>query len=77
MAYYRCRFPQEYALANAIDHPRNVILREDILVDPLDAWLASAFDPVGRRDTICALAEASRADDGPDPVPCQNLSHCV
>ncbi|MET9302946.1 zinc ribbon domain-containing protein [Micromonospora chalcea] len=22
-AYYRCRFPQEYALANQIPHPRN------------------------------------------------------
>ena len=24
MAYYRCRFPAEYALANQIDHPLNV-----------------------------------------------------
>jgi hypothetical protein len=40
VAYYRCRFPQEYALANAIDHPRNVIMREDIMIGPLDAWLA-------------------------------------
>ncbi|WP_051107042.1 recombinase family protein [Salinispora arenicola] len=32
VAYYRCRFPQEYAIANKVDHPRNVILREDVLV---------------------------------------------
>jgi site-specific DNA recombinase len=44
-AYYRCRFPQEYALANRIEHPRNVILREDILIKPLDTWLAQEFGP--------------------------------
>jgi site-specific DNA recombinase len=31
-AYYRCRFPQEYALANTIDHPHSVYLREQLLV---------------------------------------------
>jgi hypothetical protein len=36
VAYYRCRFPQEYALTNKITHPRNVILREDTLIQPLD-----------------------------------------
>ncbi|MFT2017182.1 zinc ribbon domain-containing protein [Streptomyces sp. 796.1] len=23
-AYYRCRFPEEYALANHVQHPRNI-----------------------------------------------------
>jgi site-specific DNA recombinase len=36
VAYYRCRFPQEYALANHVEHPRNVIMREDLMVKPLD-----------------------------------------
>jgi len=27
-AYYRCRFPAEYALANEISHPRNVYVRQ-------------------------------------------------
>ena len=27
-AYYLCRFPIEYALANRITHPKNVYLRE-------------------------------------------------
>ncbi|MEU0962209.1 hypothetical protein ABZ328_22120 [Micromonospora aurantiaca] len=48
-AYYRCRFPQEYALANQVPHPRNVYLREDALTDPLDSWLASAFAPTASR----------------------------
>ncbi|MEV8514231.1 hypothetical protein [Dactylosporangium sp. NPDC051484] len=42
-------FPQEDALANIIDCPRNVIMREDVMVGHLDAWLASAFDPLNRR----------------------------
>ena len=29
--YYRCRFPAEYALANRVQHPVNVYLREDQL----------------------------------------------
>ncbi|MGW3621837.1 zinc ribbon domain-containing protein [Micromonospora arida] len=33
-AYYRCRFPQEYALANQVQHPSNVYLCEDTLTDP-------------------------------------------
>ncbi|HET9878283.1 MAG TPA: zinc ribbon domain-containing protein, partial [Candidatus Limnocylindria bacterium] len=36
-AYYRCRFPDEYALANHIQHPRNVYLREKHVLPPLDA----------------------------------------
>ncbi|HEX5994940.1 MAG TPA: hypothetical protein VFY84_07335 [Jiangellales bacterium] len=47
-AYYRCRFPQEYALANRLEHPRNVYMREEALVDPLDRWLLQAFAPAQR-----------------------------
>ncbi|MGW8380846.1 recombinase family protein [Streptomyces sp. ODS28] len=35
-AYYRCRFPQEYAVANKVDHPLNVCLRESSLIGPVD-----------------------------------------
>jgi hypothetical protein len=44
-AYYRCRFPSEYATANKIDHPPGVFVREDRIVGPLDDWLAAVFDP--------------------------------
>ncbi|MBO4142124.1 hypothetical protein J5U46_18385 [Micromonospora tulbaghiae] len=57
-AYYRCRFPQEYALANQVPHPRYVYLREDALTDPLDTWLASAFAPHRIAQTITAMADA-------------------
>jgi site-specific DNA recombinase len=43
--YYRCRFPQEYALANRIAHPRNVYLREDAVLPALDNWLVQVFAP--------------------------------
>jgi hypothetical protein len=54
-AYYRCRFPQEYALANRVDHPRNVIMREETLILPLDTWLTQAFGPLQRRHTIAKI----------------------
>jgi site-specific DNA recombinase len=61
--YYRCRYPNEYALANKIDHPRNVYLREAAILDPLDAWLAQVFAPTRMRDTLRRLSEASTIDD--------------
>ncbi|WP_218896237.1 recombinase family protein [Micromonospora purpureochromogenes] len=64
-AYYRCRFPQEYALVNQVAHPRNVYLREDALTDPLDTWLASAFGPDRIERTISAMADAQATDDLP------------
>ena len=44
-AHYRCRFPYEYALANRIEHPAAVYLREDAVVESLDAWPTTVFDP--------------------------------
>lgn len=61
-AYYRCRFPQEYGLANQVDHPRNVYLREDALTDPLDTWLATAFTPDRLQQTITAMADAQQPE---------------
>ncbi len=43
--YYRCRFPAEYALANKINHPKGVYLREADITGPLDDWLTTAFAP--------------------------------
>jgi hypothetical protein len=62
VAYYRCRFPQEYALANKINHPRNVIMREEGLIDPLDQWLTQAFAPPRQASTIAAIADQVQTD---------------
>ena len=69
--YYRCRFPNEYALANEITHPLNVTLRQDVLLGPLDGWLASKFEPLHLPATIEELAAASaplQADAGDDEI---------
>ncbi|MFC7306775.1 recombinase family protein [Streptomyces monticola] len=57
-AYYRCRFPEEYALANRIEHPRNIFLRESWITPPLDDWLARAFMPHRIDNTIDLMAAA-------------------
>ncbi|MFJ5599939.1 zinc ribbon domain-containing protein [Micromonospora parva] len=71
VAYYRCRFPQEYALANEVEHPRNVYLREDALTDPLDEWLASAFTPDHLDQTITAMCDAQPTDTTPQTAAAQ------
>jgi site-specific DNA recombinase len=44
-AYYRCRFPREYARANSIEHPANVYLREDRLLEPMLSWICRSLPP--------------------------------
>jgi site-specific DNA recombinase len=63
--YYRWRFPAEYALANRLHHPLNVSLRQDALLDPLDEWLASKFEPRHLPATIDELAAAAASLSGP------------
>jgi site-specific DNA recombinase len=60
--YYRCRFPAEYALANQVQHPRNVNLREDAVLGHVDKWLAREFAPHRMSETLRALAAVQ-----PDP----------
>ena len=66
--YYRCRFPSEYALANRVPHPLNVTLRQDALLEPLDTWLASKFEPPHLPATIDELAAASTS---PPEIPAE------
>jgi DNA invertase Pin-like site-specific DNA recombinase len=62
-AYYRCRYPAEYALANDVEHPRTVYLREVDVVSELDRWLAQLFDPEHLDETCAELAAASGSTD--------------
>jgi site-specific DNA recombinase len=59
--YYRCRFPAEYALANRVEHPLNVCLREDAILGEVDGWLARQFAPHRLRRTLADLAAAQDA----------------
>jgi site-specific DNA recombinase len=63
-AHYRCRFPNEYAVGNKIDHPLTVYVREAAVLNPLDTWLAQAFAPHCIAQSLTALANA-QPDDGP------------
>lgn len=62
-ARYRCKFPAEYALANKLDHPRTVYLREDAVVPKLDEWLAQLVDDAHIDETCQALAMAGEHDE--------------
>ncbi|MET8121131.1 hypothetical protein [Micromonospora sp. NPDC005189] len=66
-AYYRCRYPNEYALANHVQHPRNVYVAERDIVPALDNWLLRAFAPHRLTDTIRRL-HAAQPHTGPDTV---------
>jgi site-specific DNA recombinase len=57
-AYYRCRYPSEYAHGAGFDHPINVYLREADLVSKLDAWLARLVNPASIEATCRRLAAA-------------------
>lgn len=57
-AYYRCRYPTEYALPRRAKHPPTVYVREDQVVPPLDDWIARIFEPDRLEATCRALAEA-------------------
>ncbi|MGW0885296.1 zinc ribbon domain-containing protein [Streptomyces sp. NPDC002671] len=60
--YYRCEFKeQEQALYPGLTHPRTVYLREDVVCNALDQWIARAFAPDRLTTTLEALTHASAA----------------
>jgi site-specific DNA recombinase len=61
---YRCRYPSEYSLANDIDHPASVLVREDRIVEALDGWLLQLFEPDRIDETISELIAAAGPSDG-------------
>lgn len=66
--YYRCEFKEEEAaLYPDLTHPRTVYLREDIVCQTLDEWIARAFAPDRLFATIEALTHASAAASTAEP----------
>ncbi|MGY1976299.1 recombinase family protein [Nocardia gipuzkoensis] len=62
--YYRCRAKTIAPGSPALqDHPRTVNLREDVVVTPIDGWLASLFDRKHRENTIAALVAAQDTEN--------------
>ena len=62
-ARYRCKFPAEYALANRVEHPLTVRVKESSIVPRLDAWLGELFDEANLDQTCEALAMAGEGDE--------------
>ncbi|BAD57733.1 hypothetical protein [Nocardia farcinica] len=58
LPHYRCRYPSEYALANNLDHPTTVYLREDQLSGPIDSRLAEIFHPDRIEHSLTMLDDA-------------------
>src|SRR6266540_15817 len=66
-AYYRCRYPTEYAQSAGFDHPVNVYLREADLVAKLNAWLNRLVSPANIEATCRRLTAAhTQPRDGAD-----------
>jgi hypothetical protein len=57
-AYYRCRYPTEYALPRGTQHPATVYIREVQIVPPLDSWISGVFESDRLEETCRTLAEA-------------------
>jgi site-specific DNA recombinase len=78
--YYRCSFATEYGLANHVQHPRNVTLRQDAILGPLDKWLSRKFDARHLAQTIDELTAAAELppapDDGPDGAAATRIAGC-
>jgi len=74
--HYRCRFPNEYALANHLEHPRAVYLRENQIVPSLDRWLATTFTPDRIEDTLDRLADAQPDTDAETSTETRILAEC-
>jgi site-specific DNA recombinase len=60
-AYYRCKFPAEYAVTED-KHPKTVYLRGNAMVPGLDAWIAQLFDRGHIDGTCAALAAANESE---------------
>lgn len=76
VAYYRCRYPSDYALANRVEHPKNVIMREDLATGPIDHWIGSVFEPSRRDQTIQLLARPISPEIRP-AAPKQRTGHDI
>jgi DNA invertase Pin-like site-specific DNA recombinase len=76
---YRCRYPTEYALANEVDHPRTVLVREDWIVTALDEWLLGLFDRDRIEETVARLvasADTNEADAAAIDAARRQLADC-
>jgi DNA invertase Pin-like site-specific DNA recombinase len=67
-AYYRCRYPAQYAIATTLRHPKSVNLREADLLPHLDGWIAELFDPANLDTTCAQLVSLTNGDANNDEI---------
>jgi hypothetical protein len=67
-AYYRCRYPKEYALASHVRHSANVYLREADVLPAINTWLTVIFAPHRLAQTIREMQEARAPPPTPEPA---------
>ena len=63
------RFAAEYALANKVDLPKNVYLREADVIGRVDDWLTELFGPASLEATLSQLAEQGASSRTSQPSP--------
>lgn len=56
--HYRCKFTTERAPIPGVEHPKNVYVRESVIVPKLDEWIANLFDPANLTETCAAVSAA-------------------
>jgi site-specific DNA recombinase len=61
--YYRCELRRARPGLTIHDHPTDVYVREDALVDALDAWLEELFAPERAHETAQLIAAADAKPD--------------
>lgn len=71
-ARYRCQYPAQYAMANKIDHPKTIYVREAEIITALDGWISQAFDP-DNIDATCGALQAAQADASDDALRCESI----
>ena len=62
-SYYRCELRRARPGLNIDDHPADVYVREDALLDALDRWLAELFAPDRARQTAQLIVAADTVYD--------------
>ncbi len=76
IAHYRCRYPSEYAIANLIDHPPSVYVREDAFIEQVDTWLADVFQADRIEHSLRMLEESQQTSRLTLDPPPGSLAEC-
>jgi site-specific DNA recombinase len=67
--YYRCGSTRpDYAVPSAPNHPPTLAIREERIVEVIDAWLANITDPENQSDTVAKIVENDQTNVDREPA---------